>query len=72
MTPVAAELSACIPSDNPCAQCGRPIAAPVWWEASRRSVAYDWICVACDYEFTTIATYRADAMPIEIDQAIAA
>jgi rubredoxin len=72
MTPVAARLFESLPRDNPCAQCGRSIAAPVWWEASHRGIAYDWVCEACDYEFTQIAMYHPDRMPIELDHAIAA
>jgi hypothetical protein len=65
MTPHAATG----PHNNPCAQCGRPIAKPVWSEPVGCRVHYDWICVACDYEFTTIAIYAEHQ---DVEHAIAA
>ena len=65
MTPYAATA----PRNNPCAQCGQPIAQPVWSEPVGCRVYYDWICETCDYEFTTIAIY---AERQDLEQAIAA
>ena len=49
------------PHNNPCAQCGRLIASPVWSEPGDRSTAYLWICEACDYEFTSLAVFARKA-----------
>jgi hypothetical protein len=57
------------PHNNPCAQCGRPIARPVWSETVGCRVHHDWICQVCDYEFTTIAIY---AERQDVEHAIAA
>jgi len=43
------------PHNNPCAQCGKPIAAPVWSEPGDACVTYVWACTACNYEFAAIA-----------------
>jgi hypothetical protein len=59
-----------VPQNNPCAQCSKPIASPVWTEICERSVSYVWVCPRCDYEFTQIATYRCE--PAELEQRIAA
>jgi ribosomal protein L37AE/L43A len=40
---------------NPCAQCGKPIAMPEWVESSERRTSYLWHCWACDYRFEAIA-----------------
>ena len=45
------------PRDNPCAQCGKPIAKPIWSEPGAGCVTYVWSCRACDYEFTCTAVY---------------
>jgi ribosomal protein L37AE/L43A len=47
------------PSANPCAQCGKPIAAPDWVERGPRCVAYLWQCRACDYRFEAVAFFDA-------------
>ena len=47
-----------LPHKNPCAQCGRPIAAPEWIEAGPRSTAYLWHCWACDYRFEAVAFFN--------------
>ena len=65
-----AGLADAVPHNNPCAQCGRPIGAAVWSEASDHRVSYVWVCQACDYEFTQIAMYRCEAA--DLDHAIAA
>lgn len=49
-----------LPHNNPCAQCGRPIAFPDWVERSAGRVAYLWQCRACDYRFEAIAFFAAD------------
>ena len=48
-----------LPHDNPCAQCGKPIAAPDWTENGPRRISYLWHCRACDYEFEAVAFYDA-------------
>jgi hypothetical protein len=55
------------PHNNPCAQCGKPIGSPLWWETTERCIAYVWRCEACDYEFTALAAFAR-----EDDQRIAA
>jgi ribosomal protein L37AE/L43A len=63
--------SSAVPHNNPCAQCGELIGKPVWSEVVGREVHFVWVCDACDYEFTQIATYRAE-VAAEIDRALAA
>jgi hypothetical protein len=46
-----------LPRENPCAQCGHPIAAPDWIEAGPRRASYLWYCRACDYRFEAIAVF---------------
>jgi ribosomal protein L37AE/L43A len=46
------------PRQNPCAQCGEPIAAPDWMEAGPRRVAYLWNCRACGYRFEAVAFFE--------------
>lgn len=46
-----------IPHDNPCAQCGAPIAAPDWIEPGSGRVSYLWTCHACGYRFEAIAIF---------------
>ena len=46
-----------IPRDNPCAQCGRPIALPEWIESGPSRTFYLWHCLACDYRFEAIAIF---------------
>jgi ribosomal protein L37AE/L43A len=60
-----------VPHNNPCAQCGQVIARPVWSEPLDREVHFVWVCEACDYEFTQIATYREE-IAAEIDREMAA
>ena len=45
------------PHDNPCAQCGKPIARASWSEPGEGCTTYVWTCQACDYEFTSTAIY---------------
>jgi len=40
-----------LPQQNPCAQCGQPIAFPEWAEHASGRNAYLWHCYACDYRF---------------------
>lgn len=44
---------------NPCAQCGKPIASPLWTERERNRVSFLWSCQACDYQFVTIAILKS-------------
>ncbi|HEV2158911.1 hypothetical protein [Bradyrhizobium sp.] len=46
-----------IPTQNPCAQCGTPIAAPDWIEPGEGRVSYLWTCHACNYRFEAIAIF---------------
>jgi len=56
-----------LPKQNPCAQCGKPIAMPEWVESSEDRTCYLWHCWACDYQFEAIAFFdenSADQRPI--------
>jgi hypothetical protein len=56
-----------LPKQNPCAQCGQPIAFPDWIEASPGRTAYLWHCWACDYRFEAIAYFEestTEAQPL--------
>ena len=46
-----------LPQGNPCAQCGKPIAAPDWIEQGPRRISYLWHCRACDYRFEAVAFF---------------
>ena len=46
-----------LPHENPCAQCGQPIAAPDWVEAGPHRMSYLWYCRACDYRFEAVAIF---------------
>jgi ribosomal protein L37AE/L43A len=59
----------CSPTQNPCAQCGKPIARPIWSERGPDRIAFVWSCDACNYEFATIAIF---ATPAPDDHKIAA
>lgn len=48
-----------LPHENPCAQCGKPIAAPDWIENGPRRISYLWHCRDCGYEFEAVAFYDA-------------
>jgi hypothetical protein len=47
-----------LPHGNPCAQCGKPIAAPEWVEAGPQRTSYLWQCRACDYRFEAVAFFN--------------
>jgi hypothetical protein len=47
-----------LPRENPCAQCGRPIAVPEWIEKEPGRALYLWHCLACDYRFEAIAYFE--------------
>jgi hypothetical protein len=47
-----------LPFGNPCAQCGKPIAAPEWIESEPGHTAYLWHCWVCDYRFEAVAYYE--------------
>ena len=55
---MARNESGYLPHDNPCAQCGKPIAAPDWIETSAAGIAYLWHCKACDYRFEAVAVFE--------------
>jgi hypothetical protein len=46
-----------LPKQNPCAQCGKPIAMPEWVESSEGRTCYLWHCWACDYQVEAIAFF---------------
>jgi len=46
-----------LPKQNPCAQCGKPIAMPEWIETGPGRAAYLWHCFACDYRFEAVAYF---------------
>jgi hypothetical protein len=57
--------SGTLPRGNPCAQCGKPIAAPEWTESGPRRISYLWRCWACDYQFEAVAFFEArDSEPL--------
>lgn len=48
-----------LPRQNPCAQCGRPIARPDWIEPGPGGrTSYLWYCRACDYRFEAVAYFE--------------
>ncbi|BBB98118.1 MULTISPECIES: hypothetical protein [Bradyrhizobium] len=47
-----------LPRENPCAQCGKPIARPDWVEHSEGRTSFLWNCRACNYRFEAIAIYE--------------
>jgi hypothetical protein len=55
-----------LPRQNPCAQCGKPIAMPEWVETNEGRACYLWHCWACDYRFEAIAFFdeSTDHQPI--------
>jgi hypothetical protein len=56
-----------MPQGNPCAQCGKPIAAPEWVESGQCCTWYLWHCRACDYEFEAMAIFEheeSDSTPL--------
>jgi ribosomal protein L37AE/L43A len=62
-----------LPRGNPCAQCGKPIAAPDWTESGAGRMSYLWICRACDYRFEAVAFFdAAKPQPEREREAIAA
>jgi hypothetical protein len=54
---MAAVVSDHLPHQNPCAQCGKPIAAPVWFEDGPRRTSYLWQCIDCGYRFEAVAFF---------------
>ncbi len=46
-----------LPRENPCAQCGKPIAVPEWIESGPGRMSYLWRCRACDYRFEAMAFF---------------
>jgi ribosomal protein L37AE/L43A len=50
-----------LPRENPCAQCGKPIAVPEWIEAEIGRTFYLWRCDACDYRFESVAYFDSQA-----------
>jgi hypothetical protein len=54
---MAAAVSDYLPHQNPCAQCGHPIAAPLWFENGPRRTAYLWQCAHCGYRFEAVAFF---------------
>ena len=54
-----------LPRKNPCAQCGKPIAAPEWLEAGPGRTTYLWHCWVCDYRFEAIAFSEEQRQDVE-------
>ena len=52
-----AVVSDYLPHQNPCAQCGKSIAAPAWFENGPRRTSYLWQCAHCGYQFEAIAFF---------------
>jgi ribosomal protein L37AE/L43A len=53
----AGSIGSALPHENPCAQCGKPIAAPEWSENGPHRTSYLWRCDACGYEFEAVAFF---------------
>ena len=53
---------------HPCAQCGKPITAPLWSEHERNRVSFLWSCRACNYQFVTVAILKAEVIDIPAPQ----
>lgn len=51
-----------IPRQNPCAQCGAPIAKPDWIEPGEGRISYLWTCRACNYRFEAMAIFDQSAV----------
>jgi hypothetical protein len=51
-----------LPRENPCAQCGKLIAAPEWVENGPLRTSYLWYCQGCDYRFEAMAFF-SEAQP---------
>ena len=51
-----------IPRQNPCAQCGTPIAKPDWIEPGEGRISYLWTCRACNYRFEAVAIFDEAAV----------
>ncbi|QQN63153.1 hypothetical protein JIR23_27045 [Bradyrhizobium diazoefficiens] len=51
-----------IPRDNPCAQCGTPIASPDWIEPGEGRISYLWNCPDCGYRFEAMAVFGVTAI----------
>jgi hypothetical protein len=54
-----------LPQQNPCAQCGTPIAAPDWVESFPGHTCYLWRCRACDYRFEAVAYFAESQSELE-------
>jgi hypothetical protein len=50
-----------LPQGNPCAQCGKLIAAPEWVESGPRRISFLWRCSACNYRFEAVAFFEDTA-----------
>jgi len=58
--------AATMPKQNPCAQCGKPIAAPDWIESLQGGrTAFLWYCRACDYRFEAVAYFSEERIEQE-------
>ena len=49
-----------LPRENPCAQCGKPIAMPEWFEQGQRRTSYPWKCQACGFRFEAVAFFDSE------------
>jgi hypothetical protein len=65
-TPMARISAAILPKQNPCAQCGKPIAMPDWIESLPGGrTAFLWHCYACDYRFEAVAYFAEEIVEQE-------
>jgi DNA-directed RNA polymerase subunit RPC12/RpoP len=56
-----------LPHQNPCAQCGKPIAVPEWFENGPHRTSYLWRCHACGYRFEAVAFLIPARTPLRPD-----
>jgi len=54
-----------LPKQNPCAQCGKPIAAPEWTENGPRRISYLWNCRHAITASEAVAFYDKSQADIE-------
>jgi hypothetical protein len=62
---MVAVVSDYLPHQNPCAQCAKPIATPVWFEDGPHRTAYLWQCSDCGYQFEAVAFFSEAARQID-------
>lgn len=55
---MVAVVSDYLPHENPCAQCGKPIGSPEWFEDGPHRTSYLWRCDDCGYRFEQVAFFN--------------